>query len=238
MQRKIALVTGAAKGIGKSLITELAKNGYDVVINYLSSEKLAMKLKKEVEEKYNVKALTYKCDVTNELEVIKMIDEVKDVFGKIDILINNAAFASDNYLVDKTKEEFMRVLEVNLVGPFLVSKYASKYMDNGVIVNISSKDAISTYNEISIDYCASKAGLNSLTKTLSLAIKNNKVIAVMPGWVETESVKEMNPDYLKSELERINQKKLATPLGIVNQIINVINDKSIKTGSIIELDDE
>lgn len=237
MNNKIALVTGAAKGIGRACIIELAKNGYDVVISYLTNQKLALKLKKEVEEKYKVKAITIKCDVTNEKDIIKMLDEIKRVFNKIDIIINNAACAKDNYIFDKTKEEFMKVLETNLVGPFLITKYAYKYLSNGTIINISSKDAKDTYNELSIDYSASKAGLNSLTKTLALALKNIRVLSVMPGWVKTESVEEMNPDFLKSELKRVRQKKLTSPESVAKQIVNIIRDENISSGSIIELKD-
>ncbi len=110
-------------------------------------------------------------------------------------------------------------------------------MNNGIILNISSKDAVSTYNDMNIDYSSSKAGLNLLTKSLSTIIKNNKIIAVMPGWINTQSVKEMNPDYLKMELKRVNQSKLSEIEDITTQIINIIKDDNIKTGSIIELED-
>ena len=165
LNKKVAFVTGASIGLGKGLIEELSKNGCNVVIGYNNSKEKAEWLKKYIEEKYNVKALSIKCDVTDENSIKNTITYIVDNFGKIDIVINNAAYAQDNYIYDKTKEEFMKVLETNLVGPFLVSKYAYKYMNDGIIVNISSKDAVSTYNDISMDYCASKAGLNSLTKT-------------------------------------------------------------------------
>lgn len=234
---KVALVTGSAKGLGKSLIEEFAKNNCNVVITYNKSLERAEELKKYIEEKYKVTTLCIKCDVTSEKEIKNMIDKTISMFGKIDILVNNAVYEEDNYIFDKTKEEFMKVLEVNLVGPFLVSKYASKYMNNGTIINISSKDAESTYNEMNIDYSASKAGLNSLTKSLSLALKNIKILSVMPGFIKTESTKEMNPFYLNSELKRIEQKELSLPENIANQIINIIKDENIKTGSIINLED-
>jgi 3-oxoacyl-[acyl-carrier protein] reductase len=235
---KVVLVTGSSKGIGRELINYFAKNNYNVVITYLTNKEKALNLKKYVEEQYNIKALCIKLDVTNETEIKNVIKKVINEFGKIDILINNAAYSSDNYIVDKTKDEFMKVLEVNLVGPFLMSKYISEYMNNGTIINISSKDATTTYNEISMDYCASKAGLNSLTKTLSLALKNIKVISVMPGWVNTESVLEMNEDYLNKELSRIGQKNLALKENIAKQIYEIVCNNNIKSGSIIELEDE
>ena len=237
LNKKVAFVTGASIGLGKGLIEELAKNGCNVIIGYNKSKEKAGWLKKYIEEKYNVKALCVKCDVTDENSIKNTITYIVDNFGKIDIVINNAAYAQDNYIYDKTKEEFMKVLETNLVGPFLVSKYAYKYMNDSIIVNISSKDAVSTYNDISMDYCASKAGLNSLTKTLSFALKNVKVISVMPGWIDTESIREMNPEFLDSELKRIGQEKLSTVEDVSKQIINIIKDEQIKSGMIIELED-
>lgn len=234
---KIVLVTGSAKGLGKGLIEEFAKNKANVVISYNNSEIEAKNLENYINRKYNVSVLSIKCDVTNENEIKNMISNIVEKYGRIDILVNNAAYAQDNYIYDKTKDEFMKVLETNLVGPFLICKYAYKYMDDGVIINISSKDAVDTYNDISMDYCASKAGLNSLTKTLALAFKNTKVISVMPGWIDTESIKEMNPDFLNNELKRIGQKKLSTVIDISKQIVNIIKDDSIKTGSILELEE-
>lgn len=237
INKKVAFVTGASKGLGKGIIEELSKNGCNVVIGYNTGKENAENLKNYIEEKYNVNALCIKCDVTDEESIKNVVSYILDNFGKIDIIVNNASYAFDNYIDDKTKEEFMKVLETNLVGPFLVSKYAYKYMDNGIIVNISSKDAVSTYNDISIDYCVSKAGLNSLTKTLSLALKNIKVISVMPGWIDTESIREMNPEFLNSELERIGQEKLSTVEDVSKQIVNIIKDNKIKSGKIIELED-
>lgn len=237
LKDKVVLVTGAAKGLGRGLIEEFAKNGANVIICYNKSETESKILQKYIIEKYGVKAISIKCDVTSEESIKNMIDIAVDKFNKIDILVNNAAYAMDNYIDEKTKEEFMKVLETNLVGPFLVCKNAYKYMNDGIIVNISSKDAVSTYNEISMDYCASKAGLNSLTKTLSLALKNIKVISVMPSWIDTESIREMNVEYLNNELKRIGQKKLSTVKNISNQIINIIKDENISTGSVIELED-
>ncbi len=234
---KVALVTGSARGLGKCLIEEFAKNKCNVVITYNSNKNKAYELKKYIEKKYNINALCIKCDITSEKEIKNMIEDVISSFEKIDILVNNAVYEKDNYIEDKSKEEFMKVLEVNLVGPFLISKYASKYIKDGIIVNISSKDADKTYNKMNIDYSASKAGLNSLTKTLSLALPHIKIISVMPGFIKTESTEEMNPLYLSEELKRIGQSKLSLPEDISSQIIGLINNKDIKTGDIIELED-
>lgn len=232
MNKKVAVVTGSAKGIGRELIINFAKNSYDVVITYLTSEKEAYELQNYIVDNYSVDALIIKCDITKEEDIINMRNTILEKYNHIDILVNNAAYAQDNYIDDKTKEEFMKVLEVNVVGTFLVTKYLYKYINNGVIVNISSTDSIDTYSEISMDYCASKAAINNLTKTFALAFKNIRVIGVMPNWTNTESIKEMNPEYLKSELKRIGQEELEEPTYVANNIIDLIHDETIKSGEI------
>ena len=232
MDKKVAIVTGSAKGIGKALIIALAKENYDVVITYLTSEKEAYELQDYVVDNYNINVLVIKCDITKEEDIINMKNTILEKYNHIDVLINNAAHSQDNYIDEKTKEEFMKVLEVNVVGTFLVTKYLYKYMNNGVIVNVSSTDSVDTYSEISMDYCSSKAAINNLTKTCALAFKNIKVIGVMPNWTNTESIREMNPEYLESELKRIGQEKLEEPIDVANNIIDLINDKDVKSGDI------
>lgn len=233
-ENKTVLITGSAKGIGKALINKFAENGYNVIINYNKSKKKALELGHYIKEKYKVKVLTIKCDITNEEEIINMKNIIIDSYKKIDILINNASLARDNYIFDKTKEEFMKVLETNVVGTFLVTKHLNKYITKAII-NISSTDAVNTYNDISMDYAASKAAINSLTKTFSLAFKNIKVISVMPNWTNTEAIKEMNEEFLKNELKRIGQKRLYEPEEVANNIYNVVNDENINSGDIVEV---
>ena len=227
----VALVTGASRGIGKELVLELAKKGYDVIITYYTNKEKANVLKEEIEQEYNVKALTIKCDISNEEEIKELKANVINEFGNIDILINNAALAMDNYIDDKTKEEFMKVLEANVVGTFLVTKYLYKNVTD-TIVNISSTDAEDTYNDISIDYAVSKAGINMLTKVFSYLFKDVRVLGVMPNWTNTESIKEMNPDFLEKELKRIGQEKLEEPNEVATNIIDLIFNKNVKTGEI------
>lgn len=234
--RKTVLVTGSAIGIGKSIIIEFAKRGYNTVIVYNNSKREADDLKKIVMDNYGITATVIKCDLTKENEIRKMIDDTISYFGSIDVIINNACYASDNYIDDKTKEEFMKVLEVNLVAPFLVIKHAYKHMKNGVIVNISSTDAEDSYNDISVDYSASKAGLNMLTKALSMAIYNNKLVAVMPNWVRTPAVEEMNQEYLQSELKRIGQRRLQEKEEVAIRVADIVEDDNTKNGDIIRID--
>lgn len=232
MDKKVALVTGSAKGIGKELVIKLSSIGYDVIITYLTSKKEAEKLQEYIVDNYKINALIIKCDITNEDDIINMKNIILEKYNHIDILINNASYAFDNYIYEKTKEEFMKVLEVNVVGTFLVTKYLYKYMNDGIIVNVSSTDSIDTYSEISMDYSASKAAINNLTKTFALAFKNIKVLGVMPNWTNTESIREMNQDYLNKELKRIGQEKLEDPKEVANNIVSLIEDKNIKSGEL------
>lgn len=232
--RKVVLVTGASKGIGYSTIIEFAKHGYDVVINYNTDKKSAMELEKNI-HKYGGKSLVIKADISNENDVKNMISTVIDEFGHIDVLVNNAGIAIDNDIFDKNKNEFMRVLEVNLVGTFLVTKEVVKHMHDGTIINVSSTDGIDTYNDLSMDYCASKAGVISLTKTLSLRFPNLNIYAVAPNWVKTPSVLEMDPEFLQSELNRIGQKELIEPSNVAKEMF-MLTKGIYPSGSIIRID--
>ena len=234
--RKTILITGASKGIGAALACVSAKQGFNIVINYHNSETEAKNLKTLLEEKYSVKVLAIKADVTQEAEVKYLIDKTVEELGKIDILVNNAALAIDNPFKDKTISEFVKVLEVNVGGPFLVTKYASFYMKKGVILNISSTDAVDTFNELSMDYCASKSALNNLTKTFALALPEIKVIAVMLPWTNTEAIKEMDPIYLKKELKRIGQKRLIEPSEVALKLFDIIQDGKLESGKILKVE--
>ena len=226
----VALVTGSAKGIGKEIVLGLASKSIDIIITYNTSEEAAYKLKEFVINNYGVKVSVVKCDISNEEDIISLKNSIEKEYGHLDILVNNAALSLDNYIDDKTKEDFMKVLEVNVVGTFLVIKYLYKLMNNGIIVNVSSTDAEDTYSDINIDYSASKAGINIITKALRL--DNVKVIGVMPNWTDTESIREMNPKFLEEELKRIKQDKLEDPKEVANNIIDLIFDENITSGEI------
>ena len=172
-----------------------------------------------------------KADLTNESEIVDMYNKVIKKYKNIDIIVNNSALAIDNYLIDKTKEEFMKVLDTNVVAPFLITKIFRN--DVTTVINISSTDAVDTYNELSIDYCASKSALNSVTKTLSLAIPNITIVSLMLPWVNTEAIKEMDPIYLENELKRTGQKRLIEPNEVAEKIYDLVTKNNIKTGAII-----
>ena len=225
----MVLVTGGAQGLGASIVHVFAQNGYDVIIGYLTNYELAVELCKKVNEKYNVNCVVKKIDITSEYDVKKLFDEFD-----IDIVINNAALSLDNYIEDKSYDEFMKVVSINLGGTYLICKYAKNAK---VIINISSRDGIDTYNPISLDYSSSKAGIINLTKNLSLYYKDKKVFCVCPGWINTESVEYMNPKYLESEMKRIGQKELLDKDYVVSEIYDLINSE-MENGSVVIIDEE
>lgn len=235
IMKKIALITGVSKGLGSTLAYELACFGYDIIGTYNKDIDSVLKLKNRI-DKIGVKFDYYKLDLNDTNSTNNFIKTVKDNYGRIDLLINNAALSLDNDFIYKTKDEFMKVLEVNLVGPFLLIQGLCSIMNDGVIINISSTDGINTYSTYNIDYSASKAGLINLTKSLSLALDNIRVYCICPNWMNTDAIREMNPDYLKDEMKRIGQKELIEPKLIADKIIKLIDSK-LESGSIIVVED-
>lgn len=240
-QNKVVLITGGAIGLGKKLTEEFSKVGANIVINYSRSKIEAENLKNELEQKYNNKILTVKADVSNEDEIKEMMNVIKDIFGKIDVLINNAAVAIDTILEDKTKENFMRTLEVNLVGTFLVSKHVKKLMETSQspsIINISSTNGIDTEYVESLDYDASKAGMISLTKNLAKAYGPKvRVNAVAPGWIETDMNKNLSEEFKQEEESKIILGRFAKPEEIAKVIAFLASeDASYITGTTIRVD--
>ena len=225
---KYVLVTGGAQGLGKEIVKELSKRSYNVIIGYLTNENLALELCNDMNSKYDVNNVVKKIDVTCEEDVKKMFDEYN-----IDVLINNASLCLDNYIEDKSFDEFMKVVSVNLGGTYLMCKYAK---DANIIINISSKDGIDTYNPISLDYSCSKAGIINFSQNLSLYYKNKKIYCVCPGWINTESVLKMNPNFLRDEMNRIGQKELLSKEYVVNEICDLINSNK-KSGSVVVIDE-
>ncbi len=187
---KKALVTGGSQGIGSEICRELAACGADVIINYYSNREKAEVLANEIITKYNVKAVAVGADVSKATEVEKMFSAMDKAFGGIDILVNNAGSESVVHVLDMDEDEWDRVFQINLKGPFLCSKEAGKRMEKtggGVIINISSiHDAIPRKGLI--HYCSAKAGLKMFSKCLSLELadSNIRVVSVAPGAIETE----------------------------------------------------
>ena len=227
MNRKVALITGASRGIGKACAIKFASNNFDVIINYNNSVNEAENLKKYILEKYDVSVLCIKADLSNEDEIKNMVNTIVNEFSTIDVLINNAGIAIDSLVEDKTKENFMKTLDVNLIGPFLLTRELSKHInDNGSIVNISSTNGIDTYYPYSLDYDASKAGLISLTNNLSQIYAPIRVNAVAPGWVMTDMNKELDEEYVKEESSKILLDRFAEPEEIANVVYFLASEEA------------
>lgn len=238
MKNRLALVTGGAKGIGASIVKQLCENNFDVIIHYNNSILNAEKIKKELENKYKSNIYIVQGDLNKEEDINRIVDYVKILTDKLDVLINNAALSLDNDIELKTKEEFMNVLSVNLVAPFLLIKDLSSLLTGGVVINIASTDGIDTFSIYNIDYSVSKAGLILLTKVLSEKYKDIYFISLAPNWVKTESVMAMDQNFLEEELKRVNQKELLLPENIALKIIDIINKKNLQSGSLIRMDGE
>jgi len=239
---KVALITGGAKGIGAAISSELASNGYDIVINYLTSKNEAEKLVKELSSKYGVKALAIKADVSQEDEVDSMITNIEKSFGGVDILINNAAIDLSNMWHEKNVETFKKTLDVNLIGSYIVARRVYKHMlDNkwGRIINISSTNGINTYYPMCLEYDASKAALISLTHNLAIEFAPYvNVNAIAPGFIGTE--KELDgydKDFLKQEEEKILLKRCGKPEEVAKLVkFLVSDDSSYINNSVIRID--
>lgn len=235
------LVTGSSRGLGKAVILEYAKNGYDVVINYNNSKEEAFELKSYVESNYKVKALVIKCDISKEEEIDSMIDEIYKEFNHLDVLVNNASIDSDQAFELKTKNEFMKTLEVNLVGTYLLSKKIGLKMleeKKGNIINISSTNGIDTTYPESIDYDASKAGVISLNHNLANYFAPYiRVNTICSGWINTDMNKDLEEEFKERELKKILLNRFAEKEEIANLVYFLGTDKaSYINDSIIRID--
>ena len=235
------LITGASSGLGMAIAEYFAKKGYNVVIHYHTHENVALELKEKLESEYQVQALSIKANLQNEEEIKHMVEHIIATFKTIDVLVNNAGIAIDTTFEDKTKENFMKILDTNLVAPFLVSKYVSKIMlqnKKGSIINVSSTNAIDSYYPYSMDYDSSKAGLNILTKNMSVELAPYiRVNAIAPGWINTPMNEYLDKNFKEKEINKIALNRFAEPIEIAKIIYFLASDDaSYINGSIIVAD--
>ncbi len=237
---KVVLVTGSSRGIGRSIAVKFAKAGANVIVNYKTNAKEAEAIT-EIISSYGTKCMCIQADVSKEIEVRHMIETIIAEYGRIDIVVNNAGIAIDSEFDDKRVRDFQDTLDTNLIGVFLVSKYAGNYMlkqEYGKIVNISSTNGIDTTYPYSIDYDASKAGLINLTRNLAIQFAPNiNVNAVAPGWIDTEMNADLSKNYLKEEKDKILLKRFAEPEEIADVVLFLSSDKSrYIDGEVIRVD--
>ena len=241
-ENKVALITGAGKGIGAAIAKEFAKKNYNLILNYNTSEQMTKELQKILTKQYPIQVICIKADISNETEVKRMIEKSLQTFSKIDVLVNNAGIAIDTLYEDKTVSNFRKTLEVNLIGTFLVSKYVGDNMyqnKKGAIINIASTNGIDEYFPMSLDYDASKAGVISLTHNLAIQYAPYiRVNAIAPGWVATENeMKELDDEYIQLEQDKIYLKRFGEPEEIAKVVSFLASeDASYINNAIIRVD--
>lgn len=231
MMNKVVLITGGGKGIGRAIALELAKNNYDIVINYLTSKEDAMNLKETIINDYGVRCLAIKADISCEDEVDQMITTIESELQGVDILINNAAIDLSNLFHLKNAEDLRRTLDVNVVGAFNCSKRVYKHMlekEYGRIINISSTNGINTYYPMCIDYDASKAALISMTHNLAFEFAPYiHVNCIAPGFIGTESELDgYDEQFLKEEQEKIMVNRYGQPEEVAYLVKFLISDEA------------
>lgn len=242
--RKVALITGAATGIGRSAVLALARAGYDVVVNYSSSEKAARETAAQA-EKLGARSLVVKCDVADEAGVRAMVSQIEEKFGRLDVLINNAGTTASwkpKDLDTLSLEEWDRVFAVNVRGLFQVTRAAVPLLREakGCVVNTASIVGLRPGPQ-PLPYAASKAAVVNLTKTLAWNLGPEiRVNAVAPGWMEGDWMKRM----LKDKYEDLMGKRAkATPLkrvvtadDVAETMMNLVESNRFVTGEVIVID--
>lgn len=232
---KVAIVTGASKGIGREIAKELAEEGIKVIANYNNSYEAAKDLQEEL-KKQNIEIDIFKADVSKREEVKKLVEYTLNKYKKIDILVNNAGISEYKLFTDETDEDWERVINTNLYSAFAMSQEVSKNMisnKNGCIINISSAWGM-VGASLEVIYSVSKAGMDGLTKALSkeLGPSNIRVNSIAPGIIDTA----MNRNLNESELEEIKNEIPLEKIGKVEDVAKCVKwliKDSYTTGQII-----
>lgn len=240
--RPVAIVTGGGTGVGRACVLQLARRGFDVVVNYSRSESDAAETASDASQ-YETTVTAIRCDVSNDDDVRKMVDQVDRQHGRLDVLINNAAvtdFVPYPDLDGLTEAMWDRVLAVNLKGPFFVSRAAAELLsagDGGAIVNVSSVAAITGMGS-SIAYAASKAGVNSMTKSLAKTLAPKvRVNAVCPGPIDSRWIRQGIPDWdINDMVADYPIPKPSSPDDIADAVLFFALGTSMTTGQILSVD--
>jgi 3-oxoacyl-[acyl-carrier protein] reductase len=237
---KVALVTGASRGIGRAIALKLAQDGFNVMINYAGNLALALAVKAEC-KKFGVCAAVFQANIGNKEEVAALIKATIDEFGTVDVLINNAGITRDNLMLRMSDEDFDEVIDTNLKGVFYLTKAVSKLMfkkRSGKIVNLTSVSGV-TGNVGQANYAASKAGVIGLTKTVAkeLAPRDIQVNAVAPGFIQTDMTDVLGDDLKAKIQESVPLKRLGVPEDIANMVAFLVSDNAnYITGQIFHVD--
>lgn len=240
LSKKVALITGAGRGIGAAIAKELASKGAYVVINYSGNDEAAKLTLKEVEE-LGGKGELYKCNVSDFAQVEDMIKSIISKHNRIDILVNNAGITKDDLVMKMTEEEFDKVIDVNLKGTFNTIRHVTKYMlkqRSGRIINMSSVVGI-LGNAGQVNYSASKAGVIGITKSTAkeLASRNITVNAIAPGYIDTDMTRVLKDEVKSSIVNTIPLKRMGQVSDIAKTVAFLVSDyASYITGQVISVD--
>ena len=237
---KVAFITGATRGIGRAIALELAKEGYNIALNYRTENEALETLKKEISE-LGVECYPVQGDVSKAEDSERMTKEIIEHFEQIDVLVNNAGITKDKLIQRMKEEEFTDVINVNLVGTFNITKNVIKYMTKkryGKIINLSSVVGISG-NAGQSNYAASKAGIIGFTKSIAkeLASRNITANAVAPGFIQTDMTNVLKDEVKEAIEETIPLKRLGTAEDVAKVVKFLASDDSnYITGQVINVD--
>ena len=240
LNEKIAVITGASRGIGAAIAKKMAENGATVIINYQGSVQAAQALEAEIREKGG-KAVTYKCDVSDFDKCEKFIGDIVKEYGRIDILVNNAGITRDGLLMGMKEEDFDKVINVNLKGTYNVTKNVIPYMMKqkyGKIINISSVVGVSG-NAGQANYAASKAGIIGFTKSVAKELASRNILAncVAPGFIKTDMTDILSDSVKESINSQIPLKKMGTAKEVANAVYFLGNEENTYiTGQVLNVD--
>ncbi len=236
----VALVTGSTGGLGREIATLLANDGYDLILHYHTDEVGVLNLASDIRNKYKRNVRMYKADLTREDEIDKMVNGIKENYFSLDVLVNNAAISKDTDLLLKEKKEFLSVLDVNLVAPFLLAQKLSSLIKeaSGTIINISSNNALGENYPESVDYDAAKTGLISLTSNLAKYFAPDvRVNCICPGWIKTKMSKDLDKEFEEKELSKILLNRFADPKEVATVVAFLASSKaSYINNTVIKVD--
>ncbi|SHI89692.1 3-oxoacyl-[acyl-carrier-protein] reductase [Pseudozobellia thermophila] len=237
---KIAIITGASRGIGTGIAQVFAEQGANVAFTYSSSEAPALALEKELNA-LGVKAKAYKSNAASFEESEKLVAQVLEDFGGIDILVNNAGITKDNLLMRMSEDDFDKVIEINLKSVFNMTKAVQRTMlkqRKGSIINMSSVVGVKG-NAGQTNYAASKAGMIGFTKSVALELgsRNIRCNAIAPGFIETEMTEKLDEKTVQGWRDGIPLKRGGTPKDIANACLFFASDLSdYVTGQVLNVD--